>query len=84
MATSDADGGAMDLLRSTWKDIEAYLGRSQGIIVALGSIEQHGPRAPRTPWWGRQSRLESAPSTSLFPARSRPAPQPSWRSSRIT
>jgi creatinine amidohydrolase len=43
MATSDADGGAMDLLRSTWKDIEAYLGRSQGIIVALGSIEQHGP-----------------------------------------
>src|SRR5208337_211463 len=40
MATSDA---RMDLLRSTWKDIEAYLGRSQGIIVPLGSVEQHGP-----------------------------------------
>src|ERR1700730_1889181 len=34
---------AMDLLLSTWKDVEAYLGRSKGIIVPLGSIEQHGP-----------------------------------------
>jgi creatinine amidohydrolase len=33
----------MDLLLSTWKDVEAYLGRSKGIIVPLGSIEQHGP-----------------------------------------
>jgi creatinine amidohydrolase len=33
----------MDLLRSTWKDVEAYLERSKGIIVPLGSIEQHGP-----------------------------------------
>jgi creatinine amidohydrolase len=33
----------MDLLRSTWEDVEAYLGRSKGIIVPLGSIEQHGP-----------------------------------------
>jgi creatinine amidohydrolase len=33
----------MHLLLSTWKDVEAYLGRSKGIIVPLGSIEQHGP-----------------------------------------
>src|SRR5262249_44547924 len=34
---------AMDLLLSTWKDVEAYLARSKAIIVPLGSIEQHGP-----------------------------------------
>jgi creatinine amidohydrolase len=33
----------MDLLLSTWKDVEAYLARSKGIVVPLGSIEQHGP-----------------------------------------
>jgi creatinine amidohydrolase len=33
----------MDLLRSTWEDVEAYLERSKGIVVPLGSIEQHGP-----------------------------------------
>ena len=33
----------MELLLSTWKDVEAYLGRSKGILIPLGSIEQHGP-----------------------------------------
>ena len=33
----------MDLLLSTWKDVEAYLLRSKTIMVPLGSVEQHGP-----------------------------------------
>jgi creatinine amidohydrolase len=33
----------MQLLLATWKDVEAYLTRLKGIIVPLGSIEQHGP-----------------------------------------
>ena len=33
----------MDLLLSTWKDVEAYLVGCKAIIVPLGSIEQHGP-----------------------------------------
>lgn len=28
---------------STWPEVEAYLTRSQGIIVPIGSTEQHGP-----------------------------------------
>ncbi|WDI31994.1 creatininase family protein [Hyphococcus flavus] len=28
---------------STWQEIEAYLSRSTGIIVPIGSFEQHGP-----------------------------------------
>ncbi|NEO30336.1 MAG: creatininase family protein [Symploca sp. SIO3C6] len=28
---------------STWKEVEAYLERSQGIILPIGSTEQHGP-----------------------------------------
>ncbi len=28
---------------STWTDVEAYLEHSQGIIVPIGSTEQHGP-----------------------------------------
>lgn len=28
---------------STWLEVEAYLARSQGIIVPIGSTEQHGP-----------------------------------------
>lgn len=28
---------------STWTDVEAYLQHSQGIIVPIGSTEQHGP-----------------------------------------
>jgi creatinine amidohydrolase len=33
----------MRLQLSTWPDIEAYLSRSQGIVVPMGSTEQHGP-----------------------------------------
>lgn len=33
----------MDLIYSTWSEVEAYLGRSRGIVVPLGSVEQHGP-----------------------------------------
>lgn len=28
---------------STWPDIEAYLARSRGIVIPIGSTEQHGP-----------------------------------------
>jgi creatinine amidohydrolase len=28
---------------STWKEVEAYLEKSQGIILPIGSTEQHGP-----------------------------------------
>ncbi len=28
---------------STWQDIESYLNRSKGIILPIGSFEQHGP-----------------------------------------
>jgi len=31
------------LALSTWKEVEAYLARSKGIVVPLGSTEQHGP-----------------------------------------
>ena len=33
----------MILVRSTWKEIEAYLARSRGIVIPIGSTEQHGP-----------------------------------------
>ena len=33
----------MQLHLSTWKEIEAYLLRSKGIIIPVGSTEQHGP-----------------------------------------
>ncbi|HEY5701568.1 MAG TPA: creatininase family protein [Gammaproteobacteria bacterium] len=33
----------MLLQLSTWQEIEAYLQRSKGIIVPIGSTEQHGP-----------------------------------------
>lgn len=33
----------MRLQLSTWQEVEAYLGRSKGIIVPVGSTEQHGP-----------------------------------------
>jgi len=33
----------MQLRLSTWRDVEAYLERSRGILVPIGSIEQHGP-----------------------------------------
>ena len=28
---------------STWPDVEAYLKRSTGVIIPIGSMEQHGP-----------------------------------------
>ncbi|MCP4492627.1 MAG: creatininase family protein [Gammaproteobacteria bacterium] len=33
----------MHLQTSTWPEVEAYLDRSKGIIVPIGSTEQHGP-----------------------------------------
>lgn len=33
----------MRLQLSTWPEIEAYLARSRGLIVPIGSTEQHGP-----------------------------------------
>jgi creatinine amidohydrolase len=37
------EGAAMQLQLSTWPEVEAYLSRSRGIIVPIGSTEQHGP-----------------------------------------
>lgn len=33
----------MILENATWPDIQAYLGRSRGIVIPTGSTEQHGP-----------------------------------------
>lgn len=33
----------MQLHQSTWPDIEAYLAKSRGLIIPIGSTEQHGP-----------------------------------------
>ena len=33
----------MLLAHSTWKEVEAYLARSHGVVIPLGSTEQHGP-----------------------------------------
>jgi creatinine amidohydrolase len=33
----------MRLDQSTWREVEGYLGRSTGIILPIGSTEQHGP-----------------------------------------
>jgi len=33
----------LKLQLSTWQDVEAYLKRSKGVVVPLGSTEQHGP-----------------------------------------
>ncbi|MFN3926839.1 MAG: creatininase family protein [Pseudanabaenaceae cyanobacterium] len=33
----------MLLYLSTWQEVEAYLQKSQGIIIPIGSTEQHGP-----------------------------------------
>jgi creatinine amidohydrolase/Fe(II)-dependent formamide hydrolase-like protein len=33
----------MQLLLSSWPEIEAYLARSRGIVIPIGSTEQHGP-----------------------------------------
>jgi creatinine amidohydrolase len=33
----------MILQHVTWSEVEAYLGRSTGIVIPIGSTEQHGP-----------------------------------------
>jgi creatinine amidohydrolase len=33
----------MQLALSTWQDVEEYLRSSDGVIVPIGSVEQHGP-----------------------------------------
>ena len=33
----------MLLRHQTWQDVEKYLGHSPGIILPIGSTEQHGP-----------------------------------------
>ena len=33
----------MRLITATWPEVEAYLEKSKGIIVPIGSTEQHGP-----------------------------------------
>lgn len=40
-----AAAGFSDMLlaHATWPEVEAYLARSNGVIIPLGSVEQHGP-----------------------------------------
>ena len=33
----------MQLALSTWQDVEVYLRKSTGIVIPIGSMEQHGP-----------------------------------------
>jgi len=33
----------MQLALSTWQEVEEYLAKSNGIIIPIGSVEQHGP-----------------------------------------
>jgi len=33
----------MILQHATWPEIEAYLTRTRGIVIPIGSMEQHGP-----------------------------------------
>lgn len=33
----------MLLQHQTWQEVETYLGHSKGIILPIGSTEQHGP-----------------------------------------
>jgi len=33
----------MQLHLSTWQEVETYLSRSTGIVLPIGSTEQHGP-----------------------------------------
>ena len=37
------EAAAIRLQLRTWLEVEAYLGRCRGVIVPLGSTEQHGP-----------------------------------------
>jgi creatinine amidohydrolase len=51
----------------TWNEVDAYLERARGIIVPIGSTEQHGPNG-----------LIGTSITWPLPARSRSGPRPSW------
>ena len=42
MKQSDS-GGNMRLDQSTWREVEAYLQNNKGVILPIGSTEQHGP-----------------------------------------
>ncbi|TGY91143.1 creatininase family protein, partial [Marinicauda pacifica] len=33
----------MQLHQAAWPEVEAYLKRSKGIVIPIGSTEQHGP-----------------------------------------
>ena len=33
----------MQLILSTWMEVQAYLLETDGILIPTGSIEQHGP-----------------------------------------
>ena len=33
----------MKLILSTWMEVQAYLRKTDGILIPTGSIEQHGP-----------------------------------------
>ena len=33
----------MNLHTAAWPEVEAYLKRSKGIVIPIGSMEQHGP-----------------------------------------
>jgi len=33
----------MQLQQSTWQEVESYLTRSRGVVIPVGSTEQHGP-----------------------------------------
>ncbi len=35
----------MLLQHRTWQEIDAYLERSKGVVVPIGSTERHGPMA---------------------------------------
>ena len=36
----------MRLQHATWQEVDAYLAHSTGIILPIGSTEQHGPNGP--------------------------------------
>jgi creatinine amidohydrolase len=40
---SPVKGADMQLHLQTWPDVDAYLKKSQGIVIPIGSTEQHGP-----------------------------------------
>ncbi|MEO1002222.1 MAG: creatininase family protein [Cyanobacteria bacterium J06638_7] len=42
-ATASSDGAAIRLQLRSWPQVEAYLEHCRGVIVPLGSTEQHGP-----------------------------------------